>query len=290
MLLSAPDKPAAAQVLSPYSEFQAMTVAQMQNLQGKLTFVGDRRRESKTLLFRAAGQASDLTVFVPFYRSQFLPGGYNSDHQTFRSFSATTQDLKAMIDSVASVSQVVDGDVDTGGFLSFALSNVIDGNTKVFESVVNPATGKLLFGRLLGAFATNDSAGAVLSDKACEFGMLPSGPPNNVTSQVAISLRGFRKDRRTGQYVGRVRITNTSQQTIGAPIIFVFRPPANIDAVAPAGLTCAIDPSGSPYVTVSAGSSLGPGQHMDVTLRFDNLDGDPIALSSQQVFSGPGFR
>ena len=195
-----------------------------------------------------------------------------------------------MIDSVGSISEVVDGGVDAGGYFSFALSNVVEGKAKVFESVVSPATGKLLFGRLLGAFATNDSAGRALTDKACEFGMLPGGPPNDASSQVTISLRGFRKDRRTGQYVGRVRITNTSQTTIAAPIIFVFRPPANIDAVGPAGLTCLIDPSGAPYVTVPAGSGLGPGQHSDVLLRFDNPDGEAIVLSNQRVFSGPGFR
>jgi hypothetical protein len=279
-----------AQTLSPYSEFQSMSVPQMQTLQAKLTLVGDQRMQHKTLVGLAAGQSPALSVFVPFYRSQFLPGGYNADYQQVLTFTATTQELKAMIDSVASIPDVTDGGVDTGGFLSFALSNTLNGTDKVFESVLSPATGMQLFGRLMGALASNSSAMDALTLYACGLGMLPAGPPTDVTSHVSIELRGFRKDRKTGQFVSRARITNTSGQAIAGPVIYVYRARSNVAPVWASGVTCAIDPAGASYMTLPISGSLVACQQVDLVLRFNNPDDERIELFSQRVFSGNGFR
>jgi hypothetical protein len=280
---------ASGQTLSPYSDFQAMTPAEMGSLQVKFTHVAHRRSEVASFLFRATGHAPDVSVFAPYYRAQFLPGLYNGDFQTFNSFSASPIELRAVIDSIATLSQITVGTVDSAGYLSFAMAGVHNDTVRVFERVVRSTNGKLIFGRLLAALAANDSAKAALLSYACAVGMLPQGPPSDVTNRIAIRVRGFRKDRGNGNFVGTARLTNTSGQSITGPMIFVFQPPGDVDAVSPSGRTCAIYPYGAPFYTLPIGSSLAPNQSVTLTLRLNNPDEARIELSYQRVYAGAGY-
>ena len=281
--------PLSAQTLSPYSEFQSLTSNELATLQVKVTDVGARTRHIYTLVVIAGGHQVDLAVFRPFYRQDFLEF-YGSDLDVPRACTATSEELVGLIDSVAAIPAITDGGVDNNGHLSFSMSVVKGGETRVFESILNVADSKLLFGRVLSALTANACATSEITYFACVSGMLPGPFPVDVTSQVTIRIRGFRKDRRTGQFLGSARITNAGAQAIAAPLIFVFSPPENIKAIAASGTTCMIDPGGSPFLTLPVGASLAPGAHVDVKLRLSNPDGDPIQLLYQRVFAGPGFR
>ncbi len=174
--------------------------------------------------------------------------------------------------------------------MSFALSAVVDGSQRVFETVIDTAGERLLFAKMVPAFAGNATGSAEVVHFACVLGFLPGPPATDVTSQVSIRARGFRKNRRSEEYAGSVRITNTGGKPLDAPMMLVFRPGENITLVSGDGFTCAVEPSGAPFRLLPVGSGLGPGQHVDIVLRFQNPDDDPIQLYAARVFAGPGFR
>ena len=276
-----------AQSLSPFSEFQGLTSGELVTVQGKLTDVGGHGdRTFSSLGFAGSGQAFDVTVFAPFHRAGF-ESSYGGDYRP-HSFAVSTAETAALIDSIAALPTVTDGGVN--GHLSFALSVIKDGATKVFESLIDTTGGRLLFGEMLAALAGNGAATQAVTEYACMFGLLPGPLANDVTGQVAIRVRGFRRDRATGHYVGKVRVTNMSGQGIDAPLIFVFRPAEGITSELASGFTCALRPRGAPYFELPTGSTLGPGQHVEIALRFSNPDGDTIELLNPRVFAGPGFR
>ena len=283
-----PGGTARSQTLSPYSEFQNLKASELGTLQGKLTPVGSRVGHEYSAAFNATGHAIDLSVFRPFYRSQFM-GGYSLDTIHPQTFSATAPELAALIDSIGALPGVTDGGVDTGGGLSLSFSVVKGGTAKVFESIIDTTNSRLVFGRMLGALATNSAGKAVITDFACSLGLLPGPKQAEVTAQVSVVVRGFRKDRATGQYAAKVRITNNGS-AIQAPVILAFRPDENITLVGGSGLTCALSPPGAPYVGLPVKGTLGSGLHVDVVLHFDNPDGSPIVLNFPHVYAGPGFR
>ena len=70
----------------------------------------------------------------------------------------------------------------------------------------------------------------------------------------------------------------------------MFNPGENVTVVGASGITCALFPYGSPYLTIPVGATLAPGKHVDVVLTFDNPDDDRIVLNSQRIYSGSGFH
>jgi len=277
-----------AQTLSPYSDFQGLNQPELGTLQGKLTLLGTREHRTYTLAFDTFGHTLDISVFRPFYRAEFV-GGYTMDFSSPKAFKASTSQLAALIDSVSQVPSITDGGVDPSGALSFSMSVVKSGVTKVFESVLDTTDSRLLFGRMLGALATNQDGAAAVTKFACFLGLLPGPTIADMTPSVSLVTRGFRKDRASGQYVGKVRVTNTGAQALSAPVLLAFQPGENITVVNGGGFTCAAFPS-SPYVVLPVGTALAPGQHVDMVLRFNNPDDDRIVLSAQRVYAGPGFH
>ena len=57
-----------AQTFSPYSDFQAMTLAQLTTLQVKLTYVGAQDRTQPSLAFTSPSNTLNLSAFIPFRR------------------------------------------------------------------------------------------------------------------------------------------------------------------------------------------------------------------------------
>src|SRR5438132_2800305 len=141
-----------------------------------------------------------------------------------------------MIDSVATLPDVTDGNADTGGALSFALLNTA-GGTKVFETVVNTANGQALFGKLLQVFGPNATARNALRDFGCGLGVLPHSAPANVTSTM-MTTNGLRLDRVSNQYVGKVRVTNTSGSAISAPVVLTMRANGDMSVAEANGRAC----------------------------------------------------
>src|SRR5206468_11127659 len=124
----------------------------------------------------------------------------------------------------------------------FSLLVVKSGVTKVFESILDTTSTKTLLLKMQQAFANNAAALSKSTTYACRLGLLTGPTMTDVTGQVAITTRGFRKQRTTGSYVGRVRVKNTSATTISGPMIFTFAPEENVTLASSDGQTCAVRP------------------------------------------------
>ena len=277
--------PARAQTYTPYSVFQAMTPAQLATLQVKLTWIGPVDAPLATRAGISTTGTVNLGLFTPFQRPGF---DYGSDFVDPVSFKATTAQLKAVIDSVATLPGVTDGGVDAAGLLSFALLNTV-GGTKCFESIVDETNGRALFARMRGALAANASAVLALDEMACETGMAPITPAADHTGDVSITMTGVRLDRKTGQFVGRVRVTNSSASLLPAPLSLVANVQANVSLAGGDGRTCRVDPVGRPYVNLAVGAGLAPGAFVEKVLRFNNPDLEKIEVD-WRVVAGPGAR
>src|SRR5437870_1195907 len=98
-----------AQTLSPFSEFQGLSEAELETVQVKITDVSARLVDVYTLVLTATGHAADLSVFRPFYRQAFLED-YSSDYHTPRTCATSTSELAGLIDSLADTPSITDGD------------------------------------------------------------------------------------------------------------------------------------------------------------------------------------
>src|SRR5262249_54130722 len=143
---------ASAQSFSPLTDFQALSLAQLDSLQVKITYVGSQKKITPTVAFRTAARPLDLSVFVPYERAKF---GYGGDAIAIEGFSVSGAEMRAIIDSVAALTDVAAGSAVASGRVSFSLSFAERGKVKVFESIVDTSAGIPLFQKLLSAVATN---------------------------------------------------------------------------------------------------------------------------------------
>jgi len=121
---------------SPYSDFQAMTLQELETLQVKLTYVSDQRKTISSVAFTSPTHTLDMTAFVPFRRSDFHYGNDESA-ETLRTFTASPQELQTMVAAVKSLPQVTAGNADPDGILSFMLFNSTSSGDKGFEAITN---------------------------------------------------------------------------------------------------------------------------------------------------------
>jgi len=276
--------PALAQSFAPYSDFQSMTPAQLQTLQVKITWLGFQTRSVVSRAFTSPTNTLNVSQFGPYERPGF---SYANDDGLIDGFTATVQELDALLDSVATLPGVTDGGVDAAGLLSFALFNSAGGN-RGFESILATPNATQLFGRMLGALAGNSTASRALRGMACAQEYLPATTPLEVTGAVGFRLSGLRLVRSNGEFVGTVQVTNMTGSALAGPLTLVVTNPENAQLTAEDGTTCRIQPSGQPFVLLSAGP-LGPGAMVQRTLRFSNPDLDAIT-PGLRLFSGPGSR
>src|SRR5262245_25947924 len=157
---------AAGQSFSPYSVFQSMSLTDLATLQVKLTYVGPQREVHQTVLFAASPSVFNLSLFLPFRR----PGiSYSNDNASVLSFTASTTELKAVIDNVGLLPNVTAGGVSSSPYLSFALLNTA-GGTKAFEAILDLTDAASLFTQIRLALAQNTSGGLrLVSDQACSM-------------------------------------------------------------------------------------------------------------------------
>lgn len=273
------------QSYAPYSEFQSMTTLQVQRIQLKLTCMW-YGHPAQTVVLTTTGYSPNVSAFTAYRRSGH-EDRYRRDQNQVRNLQISTTQMKAIIDGVATVSAVTDGGIDSDGSLSFALHDVVSGNTKVFESILAVTNGKLLFEKILSAVGTSAAVKSELVDYACGLGMRPGSPPTEVTSQVSIQMRGTRLNRSTGSYVSTIRVTNTSGQTITGPLIFVLALAGNVELSNGSGRTCLVQPAGM-YTYTLTGGDLGSGQSVEAILMFANSEQEPIELVIKKVFRANG--
>lgn len=276
---------ASGETLSPYSDFQAMSLSELATLQVKLTYMGEQTAVLGTLLLSATGSTPDPALFTPFRRAGHT---YVNDDFGQQRVAASVQELKALIDEVGTLPGVTDGDVDAGGYLSFSLLNTVGGTTKAFEAIVDSTNGPALFGELLEALRTNAQVTRALRDFGCAAGSLPAASPSDVQSLVQVRASGLRADRSTPtEYRGRVRVANTSGATIAAPLFLIVVVRADANLFDADGRTCNIEPSGHPFMILRSSGGLAPGAFIERSLRFTNPSKSKLNVEFK-VFAGPG--
>lgn len=281
-------QPGHTQVLSPYSDFEALSVADMDSVRVKLTYGGPQDQPVMTLALTGTTTEVPIGAFVPFRRSGF---DYSNETVGVLKTGASREDLKAIITNVGTLPRVTDGGVDPGGRLSFALLSTTGGTTKVFESIVNDTTGGQLFSQMLAAVSGNQSGSRRLLSLGCAVSMLPTGVPASAEGQAVVHLTGLRQDRHVkGQFVGKVIVTNQSASTLASPLtLVVIRKSGNAVLIQEDGFTCNIEPRGASFVNLAVGAGLGPNASVQRELRFDNPSQMKFDLTFR-VFAGSGTR
>lgn len=280
--------PGGAQTLSPYSDFQAMSLADMDSVRIKLTYGGPQDHLLATLVVVRNGASPSIVSFTPFRRSGFE---YSNDDGPIGTVGASRQDLKAIIDNVGTLPRVTAGGVDPNGYVSFALMSTIGGTIKVFESIVNDTTGRDLFGQTLRALTANAEATRDVRRLGCDVAMMPQDPPTDVGGQVTVTFGGLRADRSAkGHFVGKVKVTNHSASAVPAPVtLLVIRTGGNAALVDDDGVTCVLQPKGVAYVNLDVGSGLAAGASVEKVLHFANPSQMKFDVSFRAV-AGPGTR
>src|SRR5580765_45337 len=226
--------PAVAQTYSPYSDFQAMSLGDLDSLQVKFSFVGSRKRVIPSVAFTTPARTLDLAHFTPFER----PGFAYEDDDTEPEFTVSTVEMQALIDSVGSLASVTTGGVSDSAYVSFAMVNSIKGEVKGFEAIVDNPSGTELFTSVLEALGGNASATRVIADFACATGMMAATPPTNVSKQVSVRLHSLRFDRTQGTYAGIIRVQNNGGNALPAPIVVALSLAAGPTILSPDGYTC----------------------------------------------------
>ena len=277
--------PVAAQSFSSYATFQTMSNSRLPGLQIKLSYLGPQRQRVVTQLIVATGSPVAVHQFLPYRRAGY---GYGTDNDSLIVMRVPTQTLRNIMIGVAAIPGVVDGGVDAGGRLSYAMVDTIAGSIG-FESIVNATNGRALFAALVQVLDDQPAAGRALDDLACQLDMRDLMIATNVTGLTSVTLSGVRYDHLKQRFAGRLRVTNTGANPLQAPFSVAFDGLLRIDLLGATGTTCRATPGGSPYINVLAAGSLSPGAFVESTVYFDNPDLDPIEVTLR-VLAGGGSR
>ena len=279
--------PVAAQpTCAPFSAFQAMSPAELQTLQVKLTYVGIQDKGIPSLVFTSNSQVPDVGLFSGVQK----PGiDYSNDLFKVNTFTTTTDLLKAMIDGLSGLPAVTGGGVDPDAFFSFSLINPGTGGT-CFEAVLSPQASADLFTQLRSSLQTDLVALQRITELGCPLAIVDPARPTDVTSQVAVTFSGLRLNRTTGRFVGIVTLKNNGSADLTGPLSLVINATGNVALANGIGTTCATTPAGIPFLNVALpGNTLAPGATVQATTEFRNPDGGPVTPTSI-VLAGPGTR
>jgi len=273
-----------AQSFSPYSDFQAMTLQQLETLQIKLTYVGVSNAPPQSLAFTPSSNTLDLSLFVPFRRPNI---NYNNDDFIeVVTFSADPSELQTVINNVGTLPNVVAGGVAASEVLSFAMFNSQPGD-KAFEAILDQNDATDLFDKLRLSLANNQDGSRKLSEMACPLGLIDAVRPTDVSADAAVVLKGVRLNRDSGRFVTTATITNNSGVAFAEPVSIAFYSLGNVRLFNAIGTTCGTSPVGAPFLNLPG--SLGPGASTEIKLDFSNPDLENIELTTK-VFTGPGAR
>jgi len=275
-----------AQPLSPYSDFQQLSVGQMTTVQLKLTYVGSQKDVIHSTGLFVGGGPFSAAIFVPFRR----PGiSYDNDDVALHTAPVSAQEMKAIIDAVGTLPAVTAGLVAIPELISFALSNSSP-SAKVFEAILDKNQAAAVFEKLRTALVANKKALQEVAGIACPLVILEPGNPVDVTSSVQIVLSGFRLNRATNRYVGTVSAKNNGLTPLNGPVTLVFEFPGAIRMFNLDGTTCGITPGGREFLNIVAtGASFAPAATIQSNVELVNPNAEPIKAPTT-VYAGPGAR
>lgn len=293
-----------AQSLSSYDQFRSLSNGELATLQIKLTPRTFVSTWFDVLVMHESSDTMRISAFRPFYRTLF---NYSADSMWFSGpegqnptpVAVSVAGLRAIIDSVGTVPSVTAGTVDSSRKMSFSMIATIGGTGKGFEAIVDTTVGRLLLHKIRSALTTDATARIAVDRFACDHDLTAQDPATEVTSDARISFSGIRRDRRSGQYICLMRVTNTGGAAMQGPITVVLpMPRTDIVIIGVDGVACEVEPSGASYV-IATTSSLPAGAHADRELRFANPVDNTIMFSwrmaagnvmSPRVYAGLGER
>jgi hypothetical protein len=253
---------------TPYSYFRSLAPAGLARLQVRLTYLGPRIREFPSVAFSLPGDTLDMQLARFYRRTGFDYGAHPRGLITCR---ITPQELKAAIDSIATLADVTDGDVDSLALFSFALVDTAGGSPRCFEAILNEASGLGLVERMGAALKGNGRAASVLAGIGCGLKLVPSDPPGEVTGLVAAMLGGFTFDATTRRVGCRLRVLNVSGDSIPGPLVVVLKTrPGSVTVLDADGSTCRVYDPGCPYVLLPLERALAPGAAVERLVQFGN--------------------
>jgi hypothetical protein len=274
-----------AQPFSPYSDFQSLTLSQLETLQVKLTFGGIQEEPVPTVAFTSPSNTLDLSKFVPFRRSGF---SYKNDNHGIRNFTASSVELQAVVQQAGLVAGVAAGGVESPKYLSFAL--FAGAVSKGFEAILNPTDAAALLNALRIALAGNATGLAVINDFGCVTALREPGTPADVSGSVGVTFGGFRVNRSTGRFVGIATLKNNSSSSVAGPISLVLSLPNSVQLFNAVGTTCGTTPVGLAFLNVPlVGNALPAGGTAQVGLDISNSESRTIS-PVPKVLAGPGAR
>jgi hypothetical protein len=139
-------------------------------------------------------------------------------------------------------------------------------------------------------FKAND--GLVDSNIATVTVTIQPACATNVSAVVSAVPGNIRVDRKTGRYLQKVTLRNTSSGPIAGPLSLVLDSlSAGVSVVGQAGITGCTTPTGSPYVLVDVGADglLSARERASVEIEFTN-PGAALISYAPRVLAGPGGR
>jgi hypothetical protein len=210
-------------------------------------------------------------------------------------------DGSVSVDAGASVAGTLSASDPDGDALTYSL---VANGTKGTATITNTATGAFSYAANAASSGTDTftfqaSDGSLSSNVATMTVTIQSPAPScalNVTASVSSTLGNVRLDRKTGHYLQKVTLKNTSATTITGPVSFVLDSlTAGTTLVGAAGVTSCAAPAGSPYVTVNVGADgiLSTRERANVSLEFTLELVNPVSSAITYVprlLAGPGGR
>jgi len=141
-----------------YSDFEAMTLVELETLQVKLTHVGQQDRIIGTIALTSPANALDLSSFVPFRRPGYH---YGNDEvpEVLLTFTASSAELAAMISALGALPSVTGGAAAPDGVLSLMLFNSTSSGDKGFEAITNLADSEAVLQAMGASLAAGNTPG-----------------------------------------------------------------------------------------------------------------------------------
>ncbi len=294
MLLASSD--ASAQGNAGLDQFRRLPPTELTRMQVKITYLGwgSHGVALPTVLLGGPDVVPDVRAFARYYDSR---APYDRDSiGSIVTLRATTRDLRALLDTLASVPALAD--TTPNGRAVFALTLLVGrpgGRALVFEKRVDYRLDLELFERLRGALHENREASEFFAAYACGWGMGSRAVPTEHTAGVTFDYGGVRRVPDTDDFVGRIRLTNMDARAIDAPVYLVLETHApNVDWVNAEHRSCQLlrvgappVKIGTPYVVLRAQSKWRAGEAIDVPVRFHCPEFDNPRVTAR-VFAGPG--
>ncbi len=252
----------------PFEHFRGLEVESLERVQVQLTYLGGAKRRLPSLSFTVGGSIPDTTSMRSARWPRFRYGAHESGLIACR---VSMEELRAMIDSVATLPDVTAGDVDSIAVYSFELVDTTASPVAGFGAIVNENSLRELIPRLYLALKDNPRASTALARIGCAVGgaMGPSG--DDVTSGTTLRLGLVSHDAATRRMTCVVRITNNGPDTLSAPLALLIEPsPAQVTLLEPDGFTCGVMSPGCPYVLLAGEGALAPGTTLERRLVFAN--------------------